>query len=59
MDYYAKYRSWIESDVFDEETKAELRALSDPKEIEDRFYRDLSFGTGGLRGIVCAYLSMK
>ena len=54
MDYYAKYRSWIESDVFDEETKAELRALSDPKEIEDRFYRELSFGTGGLRGIVGA-----
>lgn len=48
------YKSWIRSDFFDEQTKAELFALSDEQEIEDRFYRDLAFGTGGLRGVMGA-----
>ncbi len=51
MDYKAKYQQWL---TFDEETKAELSAITDEKEIEDRFYKDLAFGTGGLRGIMGA-----
>ena len=53
MDYMETYKKWIESDYFDESTRAELISIKDnPKEIEDRFYRDLEFGTAGLRGIV-------
>ncbi len=51
MDYKAKYNEWL---TFDEETKAELLAIADEKEIEDRFYKDLEFGTGGLRGVMGA-----
>ncbi|MBQ7296404.1 MAG: phospho-sugar mutase [Clostridia bacterium] len=51
MDYKAKYQQWL---TFDEDTKAELSAITDEKEIEDRFYKDLAFGTGGLRGIMGA-----
>lgn len=51
MDYKEKYQLWL---GFDGETKAELEAISDEKEIEDRFYKDLAFGTGGLRGIMGA-----
>nr|WP_205739337.1 phospho-sugar mutase [Halocella sp. SP3-1] len=55
MHYMSKYREWLLSDYFDEETKAELKAIEgDEKEIEERFYKDLNFGTGGLRGIVGA-----
>lgn len=54
MDYRAEYKRWLESDVFDERTKGELRALTDEREIEDRFYKNLSFGTGGLRGVLGA-----
>ena len=53
MDYKEKYNYWL-SGPFDEETKAELRAITDEKEIEDRFYKDLEFGTGGARGIMGA-----
>ena len=50
-----KYQFWCESDYFDEQTKAELKSLDgNEKEIEERFYKDLSFGTGGLRGIIGA-----
>ena len=50
-----RYRLWLESPVFDEETKEELRALEgNEAEITDRFYRDLEFGTGGLRGVLGA-----
>ena len=50
MDYKAKYEQWCQDPIFDKETKAELSAIAgDEKEIEDRFYKDLSFGTGGLR----------
>ena len=49
------YKFWIESDYFDQETKEELLAIKDnPEEIEERFYKDLEFGTGGLRGIIGA-----
>lgn len=51
MNYKEKYNLWL---TFDEDTKAELEAISDEKEIEDRFYKDLAFGTGGLRGIMGA-----
>lgn len=51
MDYKEKYQQWLS---FDEDTKAELLAITDEKEIEDRFYKDLEFGTGGLRGIMGA-----
>ena len=54
MDYRSEYRRWLNSGVFDEDTKRELREISDEREIEDRFYRELTFGTGGLRGIVGA-----
>lgn len=51
MDYLEKYHFWLENEYFDETAKAELRALSgNEEEIKDRFYKDLEFGTGGLRG---------
>ena len=51
MDTKEKYNLWL---TFDEDTRAELGAITDEKEIEDRFYKDLAFGTGGLRGIMGA-----
>ncbi|MCL1788367.1 MAG: phospho-sugar mutase [Defluviitaleaceae bacterium] len=55
MDYQKAYESWLADPNIDEATKEELRSIAnDPKEIEDRFYRDLEFGTGGLRGVVGA-----
>ena len=55
MDYKAKYEQWCQDPIFDKETKAELSAIAgDVIEIEDRFYKDLSFGTGGLRGVIGA-----
>jgi phosphoglucomutase len=54
MSYKDNYNYWINSPIFDEATKSELLALNDEKEIEDRFYKDLEFGTGGLRGIIGA-----
>lgn len=52
MDYKDKYNEWLA--FADENTKAELESITDEKEIEDRFYKDLAFGTGGLRGIMGA-----
>lgn len=50
-----KYKEWLLSDYFDRETKEELESIKDnEKEIEDRFYKNLNFGTGGLRGIIGA-----
>ncbi len=46
------YRRWLEADVLTEDQRAELGALTDPEEINDRFYRTLEFGTAGLRGIM-------
>ena len=55
MDYKAKYEQWCQDPIFDQKTKEELKAIAgDEKEIEDRFYKDLSFGTGGLRGVIGA-----
>lgn len=55
MDFEAKYQEWLNQDIFDETTKKELQSIRDnQKEIEDRFYKDLEFGTGGLRGIIGA-----
>ncbi len=54
MDYRKEYEFWCSSDLFDDKTKAELKAITDEKEIEDRFYRELEFGTGGLRGVIGA-----
>ena len=54
MDVKAEYTRWCTDPVFDEVTHAELRSISDEKEIEDRFYKNLSFGTGGLRGVIGA-----
>ena len=53
MGYMEKYNEWLNSPYFDEKTKQELLSIKDnDKEIEDRFYRELEFGTAGLRGIV-------
>lgn len=51
MDIHEKYEYWL---TFDDNTKNELESITDKKEIEDRFYKDLKFGTGGLRGIMGA-----
>lgn len=52
MLYKEKYQSWVDSDFLDNAEKEELRNIIDEKEIEDRFYKDLEFGTGGLRGVI-------
>ncbi len=54
MDYLKTYEFWKNDPFFDEATRAELSALTDEKEIKERFYKDLEFGTGGLRGIIGA-----
>jgi len=55
MDYKERYRQWMESPIIDEATKEELKSIADDKkELEDRFYKDLEFGTGGLRGVIGA-----
>lgn len=55
MEYFKKYNEWLESDEIDEETKEALRKIKDnDEEIKDSFYKDLEFGTAGLRGIVGA-----
>ncbi len=55
MNYLEEYKKWCESPEFDEETKNELLEIkNDEKEIEDRFYKELEFGTAGLRGIIGA-----
>ena len=52
-DYISKYNEWLDDPFIDEKDKEELRSISgDEKEIEERFYKDLEFGTGGLRGIL-------
>ena len=53
MEYLKKYNEWLESDEIDEETKEALIKIKDnEEEIKDSFYKDLEFGTAGLRGIV-------
>ena len=55
MNYLDEYKKWINNDLFDEKIKRELEDIKDNlKEIEDRFYKNLEFGTAGLRGIMGA-----
>lgn len=55
MDYKEVYQEWLENPYFDEDTKAELRNIAgDENEIKERFYKDLEFGTAGLRGVIGA-----
>ncbi|MDB3086129.1 phosphoglucomutase [Clostridioides difficile] len=55
MDYKNNYEMWLNSPYFDEQTKNELLSIKDDeKETQDRFYKNLEFGTGGLRGIIGA-----
>ena len=55
MGYKEEYAFWLEDSYFDQETKDELLAIMDNEtEIEDRFYKELEFGTGGLRGVIGA-----
>ncbi len=57
-EYLEKYQEWLNSPVFDENTKKELESIKDnEKEIEDRFYKELEFGTAGLRGVIGAGLN--
>ena len=52
--FLQKYNEWINSNVINEEIKKELIEIKEDKEKEDRFYKDLEFGTGGLRGVIGA-----
>jgi len=53
MNYLEEYKKWCEDPAFDEETKKELLLIKDDEqEIQDRFYKELEFGTAGLRGII-------
>ena len=52
MNYKEKYNEWLNSKVISESVKEELRGITDEKELEDRFYKELDFGTGGLRGVI-------
>ena len=55
MDFMQRYKKWLKDDYFDEETQQELKNIKDDeKEIEDRFYKDLEFGTGGMRSKIGA-----
>ncbi|MBD5639178.1 phospho-sugar mutase [Clostridium botulinum] len=52
MNYKDVYNSWINSSFLEEKEKEELKNIDDEQEIKDKFYKDLSFGTGGIRGVV-------
>ena len=53
--YFEKYNEWLNDDCFDDETKKELNSIRDnEEEIKDRFYKELEFGTAGLRGVIGA-----
>ncbi|GIM28699.1 phosphomannomutase [Clostridium polyendosporum] len=54
MLYMEKYNQWLNSATIGEEIKEELKNITNEKEIEDRFYKELDFGTGGLRGVIGA-----
>ena len=52
-EFKVKYEEWLNNPVFDEETKKELESIKgNDEEIKDRFYKDLEFGTAGLRGVI-------
>ena len=53
MGYMDVYKEWCANEYFDEATRDELKSIEgNEAEIEDRFYKDLEFGTGGLRGVI-------
>ena len=53
MAYMDTYKDWCNNQYFDETTREELASIAgNEAEIEDRFYKDLAFGTGGLRGVI-------
>ena len=55
MNYKEQYQEWLSNPYFDEKTKAELKGIADDEnEIKERFYKELEFGTAGLRGIIGA-----
>ncbi len=55
MGYKEMFEFWLEDDYFDQDTKNELLAIrNNEEEVEDRFYKELEFGTGGLRGVIGA-----
>lgn len=54
MNYFEQYKNWCENDYFDYDTREELKAIADEEERKDRFYKELEFGTGGLRGVMGA-----
>ena len=54
MKFLDKYNVWLQSEYIDSVSKDELKNIKDEKDIEDRFYKDLEFGTGGFRGIIAA-----
>ncbi len=55
MGYLEQFEFWLNDEYFDEDTKKELLSIrNDEKEVEDRFYKELDFGTGGLRGVIGA-----
>ena len=55
MSYRDTFQFWLEDDYFDAATKEELLAIrNNEAEVEDRFFKDLEFGTGGLRGVIGA-----
>ncbi len=54
MNYLERYNVWMECEDINENIKEELRSIEDKKELEDRFYKELEFGTGGLRGVIGA-----
>ena len=56
MDYKEVYSQWLENPYFDEDTKAELKAIeNDENEIKERFYMDLEFGTAGLNSEIARW----
>lgn len=52
MDWREAYKEWTTNEYFDEKVRKELLEITDEGELEDRFYRNLEFGTGGLRGVI-------
>ncbi len=54
MSYMDRYRQWCTSPLFSKDIKAELGSVNNQEEIKDRFYKELKFGTGGLRGVMGA-----
>ena len=54
MNYLDRYKDWCTNKIFDEKTQEELKNITDDSEIKDRFYKNLEFGTAGLRGIIGA-----